>query len=148
MVRLNIFFVFLFIIILESSVFAQKLNEDGYKVSIESINKQEMGFCGKKNDFYVGIFKAKSKSLKGKYIFKLSQLSNDKSMLMIQSFQNETFDPVLIYDTESNSFYYTENKEKAKEVSIDKALDMENKIAKGLLFWLKIKNELNSKVVN
>lgn len=147
MVRLNIFFVFLFIIILESSVFAQKLNEDGYKVSIESINKQEMGFCGKKNDFYVGIFKAKSKSLKGKYIFKLSQLSNDKSMLMIQSFQNETFDPVLIYDTESNSFYYTENKEKVNEVSIDKALDMDNKIAKGLLFWLKIKDELNSKTV-
>ena len=147
MVRLNIFFVFLFIIILESSVFAQKLNEDGYKVSLESINKQEMGFCGKKNDFYVGIFKAKSKNLKGKYIFKLSQLSNEKSMLMIQSFQNETFDPVLIYDTESNSFYYTENKEKVNEISIDKALDMENKIAKGLLFWLKIKTELNSKTV-
>lgn len=145
MVRLNKILVLLFVLILGSNVFAQKLNENGYKVSIESINKQEMGFCGKKNDFYVGIFKAKSKNLKGKYIFKLSQLSNEKSMLMIQSFQNETFDPVIIYDTESNSFYYSENKEKVNEISIDKDLDMENKIAKGLLFWLKQKNELASK---
>ena len=119
--------------------FGQKLNSDGFEVSIKSFEKKEMEFFGKKQEIYVGIIKVKSKdSQKGEYRFYFPKMDGKFSHLTIRNSQDQILDPRLYYDEENKSFIYHQGTEKEASDNVISDKTIKEIVLSGALIWLEI----------
>ena len=121
-----------------TKTFGQQLKSDGWKVSIDKWEVQQIDFFGKSQTIYVGTLKVKKgKNKYGEFRFYFPEMDGQLNHLTIRDMSDKILEPRLYYNTEDKSFTYNKGTDKeAKEVTI-KNQDTQNIVLSGMLIWLK-----------
>lgn len=124
--------------------FTQKLKKDGYKIAInKNAKKKQTNMHGKMYVSFKGTLKVNSKdSLKGTYQFAYIELGNYIAILTFKSDEGKTLPPKLQYEGKTGLYSYNKAKGGEEKVPEEAFLSLEDSVLKGMLLWLKIKNQL------
>ena len=136
----KIFFGVLLFMLTSLSAFGQTLKSDGWEISIDKFEVQQVDFFGKKQTIYVGTLKVK----KGKkkyvnYRFYLPEMDGKLSHLTIRDESDKILEPRLYFNEADKSFTFNKGTDKEnKEVALKNG-NTKDLILSGMLIWLKQK---------